>query len=74
VLVFTPFGKDATLIERVLLQSALPICSLGTLSELEEAISEEAGAAIITKKFCRMEPSDRWQRSFRRSLPGPTSR
>ena len=50
VLVFAPFGKDATLIERVLLQSALPICSLGTLSELQAAISEDAGAAIITEE------------------------
>ncbi|HEY3975259.1 MAG TPA: ATP-binding protein [Candidatus Sulfotelmatobacter sp.] len=50
VLVFAPFGKDAILIERVLRQSALPICSLSTFSEFEAAISEHAGAAIITEE------------------------
>jgi signal transduction histidine kinase len=50
VLVFAPFGKDAALIERVLAQSALTICTLPTLQDLENAISEHAGAAIITEE------------------------
>jgi signal transduction histidine kinase len=50
VLVFAPFGKDAALIERVLAQSALAICTLATLPQLESAISEQAGAAIITEE------------------------
>src|SRR5579863_2448526 len=50
VLVFAPFGKDAALIERVLRQSAVTIQTLAVLSELEAAISEDAGAAIITEE------------------------
>jgi signal transduction histidine kinase len=50
VLVFAPFGKDAALIERVLAQSALIICTLPTLQQLEDAISENAGAAIVTEE------------------------
>jgi signal transduction histidine kinase len=50
VLVFAPFGKDAALIERVLAQSALAICTLATLPQLESAISEQEGAAIITEE------------------------
>ena len=50
VLVFAPFGKDAALIERVLAQSAITIRTLPTLQELENAISEHAGAAILTEE------------------------
>src|SRR6201981_1362952 len=50
VLVFAPFGKDATLIERVLLQSNIKIRTLPTGDELEAAICEDAGAAIITEE------------------------
>lgn len=50
VLVFAPFGKDAALIERVLAQSAVAISSLSSGQELEAAISESAGAAIITEE------------------------
>ena len=50
VLVFAPFGKDATLIERVLLQSNIKTRILPTLEELEAAICEDAGAAIITEE------------------------
>jgi len=50
VLVFAPFGKDAALIERVLRQSDVTIRTLSTLEELEEAISEDAGAAIVTEE------------------------
>jgi signal transduction histidine kinase len=50
VLVFAPFGKDATLIERVLLQSSIPTRLLATLQELEASISEHGGAAIITEE------------------------
>src|SRR5271169_2396996 len=50
VLVFAPFGKDAALIERVLAQSAITICTLPTFQQLEDAISENAGAAIITEE------------------------
>lgn len=50
VIVFAPFGKDAALIESVLAQSAISIRTLPTLRELECAISEHAGAAIITEE------------------------
>lgn len=50
VLVFAPFGKDAALIERVLAQSSIPISPQPTLRHLEDAISEHAGAAIITEE------------------------
>src|SRR5579862_1539611 len=50
VLVFAPFGKDATLIARVLLQSNIKIRTLPTLDELQAAISEDSGAAIITEE------------------------
>jgi signal transduction histidine kinase len=50
VLVFAPFGKDAALIERVLAQSAVTVCALPTLHLLEDAISENAGAAIVTEE------------------------
>src|SRR5579863_5542368 len=50
VLVFAPFGKDATLIARVLLQSDITIRTLPTLEELQSAICENAGAAIITEE------------------------
>lgn len=50
VLVFAPFGKDATLIERVLLQSNIKIRTLPTLEELQAAICEDSGAAIITEE------------------------
>lgn len=50
VLVFSPFGKDAALIERVLRQSAVTAQVLSTLEDLQAAISEDAGAAIITEE------------------------
>ena len=50
VLVFAPFGKDATLIERVLVQSGFEVHLLSTLNDLEDQISEDAGAAIITEE------------------------
>ena len=50
VLVFAPFGKDAILIARVLLKSDITIRTLPTLEELQAAISEEAGAAVITEE------------------------
>src|SRR5579862_9937534 len=50
VLVFAPFGKDATLIARVLRQSAMNIRTVESLQELESSISENAGAAIISEE------------------------
>ena len=50
VLIFAPFGKDAVLIDRVLAQSAIDICTLPTLPQLEAAICEYVGAAIITEE------------------------
>jgi signal transduction histidine kinase len=50
VLVFAPFGKDAALIARVLLQSDMRILTLPTLDELEAAICEDVGAAIIAEE------------------------
>ncbi len=50
VLVFAPFGKDTALIEKVLRQSAIAIRSFSSLTELEAAINEDAGAAVITEE------------------------
>src|SRR5215472_13893291 len=50
VLVFAPFGKDATLIERVLRQSAINVTAFADLEAFVKAISEDAGAAIITEE------------------------
>jgi signal transduction histidine kinase len=50
VLVFAPFGKDASLIERVLRQSDVATRVLATIDALESAISEDAGVAIITEE------------------------
>ena len=50
VLIFTPFGKDAALIERVLSQSAVAISAVPSLEELVEAVPERAGAAILTEE------------------------
>lgn len=50
VLVFAPFGKDAVLIERVLQQSEVAVTPMSTAEELANAMSEDAGAAIITEE------------------------
>ena len=50
VLIFAPFGKDATLIARVLRQSAMNICTVESLQELQSSICENAGAAIISEE------------------------
>lgn len=50
VLVFAPFGKDAALIERVLLRSAVTVCAWPNLQELGAAICEDAGAAIVAEE------------------------
>ena len=50
VLIFAPFGKDASLIERVLAQSAIKASTLPNLQGLQEAITEDAGAAIIPEE------------------------
>jgi signal transduction histidine kinase len=51
VLIFAPFGKDAQLIERVLAQSSVTVRPLVSIAEFEDAICEEAGAAIITEEI-----------------------
>lgn len=50
VLVFAPFGKDAVLIEKVLLQSGFKVQPLPTIEQLCAAISEDAGALILTEE------------------------
>ena len=50
MLVFAPFGKDAALIEKVLQRSAVSDSDISDLKELEAAINEDAGAAIITEE------------------------
>jgi signal transduction histidine kinase len=50
VLVFAPFGKDGALIERVLHQSAAVTRLLTSVQDLEAAICEDAGAAIIAEE------------------------
>lgn len=55
ILVFAPFGKDAALIARVLRQSAMTVCALDSLQELESSITENAGAAIVTEEILQNE-------------------
>ena len=50
VLVFAPFGKDAVLIEKVLTSSSIPVDVCSGPAALISAISEDAGAAIITEE------------------------
>lgn len=50
VLVFAPFGKDAALIDRVLRESEVTVSALSTVDNLAEAITENAGAAIIAEE------------------------
>ncbi len=50
VLVFAPFGKDGALIERVLRQSAIVTRLLLSMQDLEAAICEDGGAAIIAEE------------------------
>lgn len=50
VLVFAPFGKDAVLIEKVLTSSSIPVDVCLGPAALISAISEDAGAAIITEE------------------------
>src|SRR5262252_3714923 len=50
VLIFAPFGKDVALIERVLRQSVVDITAFADLEAFVKAISEDAGAAIITEE------------------------
>jgi signal transduction histidine kinase len=50
VLVFTPFGKDAQLIARVLRESSIAAQSFSELQEFADAIGEDAGAAIISEE------------------------
>jgi signal transduction histidine kinase len=50
VLIFAPFGKDGTLIERVLRQSEVAIKICPRLQDLEASICEYAGVAIITEE------------------------
>ena len=50
VLIFAPFGKDASLIEKVLAQSAITTHTLTRVQDLEESITENAGAAIVSEE------------------------
>src|SRR5579872_5462617 len=50
VLVFAPFGKDASLIDRVLRQSSVTVQVCPQMQDLENSICDEAGAAIITEE------------------------
>lgn len=50
VLVLAPFGKDSALIERVLTSGGIAVDVCAEVALLVAAISEEAGAAIITEE------------------------
>ena len=50
VLIFAPFGKDAVLIEKVLLQSGFRVQTLPTIEQLCATISEDAGGVILTEE------------------------
>ena len=51
VLVFAPFGKDASLVERVLRQSSIDVRAFQRLEDFGSSITDEAGAAIITEEM-----------------------
>jgi signal transduction histidine kinase len=55
VLVFTPFGKDAVLIEKVLRESGIAVEVCSHPSALIHTVSESAGAAIITEEVLQTE-------------------
>ena len=50
VLVFTPFGKDSALIEKVLTSSGIAVDVCSEAASLVTAICEDAGAVIITEE------------------------
>ena len=50
VLVFAPFGKDASLVERVLRQSSVNVRSSSTIGDFASSICDDAGAAVITEE------------------------
>ena len=50
-----PFGKDATLMEAVLEDSKIASLSVPTIPDLTTAISEGAGAAIVTEEVLQHE-------------------
>ena len=50
VLVFAPFGKDASLVERVLGQSSVNVRSFSTIEDFARSICDDAGAAVITEE------------------------
>jgi signal transduction histidine kinase len=55
VLVFTPFGKDALLIEKVLRESGIAVEVCSDPSALIRTVCESAGAAIITEEVLQTE-------------------
>src|SRR5690349_12419697 len=50
VLVLAPFGKDGPLIASVLRESEMNAVEVGTLVALAEAITQGAGACLITEE------------------------
>jgi len=58
VLVFAPFGKDSTLIERVLQQSGINACAIPSFKELIRAVPENGGAVIISEEVLHHEAVD----------------
>lgn len=55
VLIFAPFGKDSTLIERVLQQSGFAVRVCLTAACFVDAVGESAGAAIVTEEVLQSE-------------------
>lgn len=55
VLVLAPFGKDASLIERVLRQSGVDAKTVSSAAALAVAISDGAGCAIVSEEILRDE-------------------
>lgn len=50
VLVLAPFGKDGPLIASVLRESEMNVVDVGTVAALAEAITQGAGACVITEE------------------------
>ena len=55
VLIFAPFGKDASLIDTVLRESKIESLALPSTAALADALNQGAGAAIVTEEVLQHE-------------------
>ena len=69
VLIFAPFGKDATLVEKLLQQSGISAQIVPNPAELAQNICTGAGAAVITEEALRNSEIDVLGRSLATQEP-----